>query len=221
MRNAFSFKPDPKKESRQNSKQNRIAGKEASDTDTSDTTFAYTSFKPYILPFDHPKAGEAQPSQHSQQSQQSQQSQPTTLTTPTTQNSLSPLSLLTRHNALPLRIMLMTLVFITALYTKAYTGDYQLIVNNHVGGLFYVMFGSLAFSMILPRWKHRNQVLLALAVTSLLELVQWMQIPFMVELARYKPFAYVFGNSYNPLDFVYYVIGAVLGMGLLMLVKES
>jgi hypothetical protein len=199
MRNAFSFKPESKRESKQNIRLNHGAGKEVADLDASDSAFAFTTFKAYV-----PASAEA-----------------TAGATNNRQRSTANLfTLLTRHNALPLRLGLMALVFVTALYTKAYTGDYQVIINNHIGGVFYVMFGSLAFSILLPRWKQHHQVLLALSLTSLLELVQWLQVPFILELTRYKVFAYIFGNSYNPHDFIYYGVGAVLGMGVLMLVRE-
>jgi len=79
------------------------------------------------------------------------------------------------RRALPLKIGLMTLVFITALYTKVYTGEYQHLVNNHLGGVFYVLFGSLALSALFPKMKMYLPVVLATGVTCLLEFVQGYQ----------------------------------------------
>ena len=119
-----------------------------------------------------------------------------------------------------LKIILLVLVFITALYTKAYKGEFQGLINNHIGGVLYVLFGSLLFSAMVPTMKAYKPVLLALGITCLLECIQWMQIPFMVELTRFKTFAYLFGNSFNWGDFIYYFIGAGVGWLVLVGIKE-
>jgi hypothetical protein len=115
------------------------------------------------------------------------------------------------------KIALMLLVLITALYTKEYRGEHQLIINNHIGGILYVLFGSLLFSVIFPRVKLYKHVLLSLTITCLLEFLQWFRFPFMLELTKAKVFAYLFGNSFNWYDFPYYFIGAVLGFIVLLL----
>ncbi len=130
-------------------------------------------------------------------------------------------SLMYRRNALVLKIMLMALVFTSALYTKAYTGDFQLIINNHIGGIFYVIFGSLCFSIVFPRSGSFLPVVIATGATSFLEFVQWFRFPFMVELTKNKIFAYLFGNSFNPVDFIYYGIGAVVALLVLWMVRNT
>jgi len=126
-----------------------------------------------------------------------------------------------RNQGRHLKIGLMTLVFITALFSKAYTGDYQLIINNHVGGILYVLFGSLAFSALFPRMKMVYPVLFSIGATCLLEFVQWLQIPFMTQLTRIKAFAYLFGTSYNPRDFLYYGAGAIVALLVLWFIHED
>lgn len=127
---------------------------------------------------------------------------------------------LVRNQGRMLKIILLVLVFITALYTKAYKGEYQVLINNHIGGVLYVLFGSLLFSVLFPAIKSYKPVLLAFGITCLLEFIQWMQIPFMVELTRITTFAYLFGNSFNWGDFVYYFIGAGVGWLVLVVIKE-
>jgi hypothetical protein len=129
--------------------------------------------------------------------------------------------LMYRKNGLVLKISIMTLVFISAIYTKAYTGDFQLIINNHVGGIFYVVFGSLGFSVLFPRLRSFMPVLMATSATCFLEFVQWFRFPFMVELTQNKIFAYLFGNSFNPKDFIYYGVGAVTAWLVLWFIRES
>jgi len=126
-----------------------------------------------------------------------------------------------RKNGLALKIGLMALVFISAIYTKTYIGDFQLVINNHIGGIFYVVFGSLGFSMLFPRFHSVMPVLMATGATCLLEFIQWFRFPFMAELTQNKILAYLFGNSFNPADFIYYGIGAVTALLVLWFIREN
>jgi len=122
---------------------------------------------------------------------------------------------------LVLKTVLLVLVFITALYTKEYEGEYEQVIHSHVGGTLYVLFGGLFFSLVLPRRSIGFQVSSAFAITCLLECVQWFRIPFLVDLtSRSRVAAYIFGNSYNPLDFIYYLAGAALAVLVLILLTE-
>lgn len=124
------------------------------------------------------------------------------------------------NRGLLLRLILMTLVFITALYTKEYKGIHQVIINNHVGGVMYVLFGSLLFSVLLPGIKYYWHTVIAFVLTCVLELIQYFQFPFMVEITRVKAFAYIFGVSYNPVDFIYYLGGALISVFILAAVMR-
>jgi hypothetical protein len=129
--------------------------------------------------------------------------------------------MLGRNNGLAFKIMLMVLVLITALYTKEYKGDYQTLINTKLGGIFYVLFSSLMFSVLFKRGTPPFAVLLALGLTSLLEFIQYFRFPFMLNLAKHKVFAYLFGNSFSWHDFTYYFIGAAVALLLLMLLRNS
>jgi hypothetical protein len=51
--------------------------------------------------------------------------------------------------------------------------------------------------------------------------VQWFRIPFLVDLTSRSPVAaYIFRNSYNPLDFIYYLAGAALAVLVPILLTE-
>jgi len=130
-------------------------------------------------------------------------------------------SVLYRNQGRALKTGLMTLILITALYTKAYTGDFQTLINNHIGGIFYVMFGSLVFSVFFPKMKMVIPVIVATGATCILEFIQWFRFPVMVELTRIKAFAYLFGNSFNPEDFIFYGIGSALALLLLWTIREN
>lgn len=55
----------------------------------------------------------------------------------------------------------------------------------------------------------------------MLEYVQYLQIPVLQSLARQKVFAYLFGTSYNTVDFGYYAGGAIVGLVVLMLLQKE
>lgn len=115
---------------------------------------------------------------------------------------------LTKNQSRAFKIILMILVLLTGLYTKEYRGEYQAIVNNKLGGVFYVLFGSLLFSLFLSRVKFYWSVFIAFGITCMLEFIQYLHIPIMAELGNYKIFAYIFGTSFDSADFLYYSIGA-------------
>jgi hypothetical protein len=130
-------------------------------------------------------------------------------------------AIVTRNQGRIFKIALMTMVFITALYTKDYRGEHQTIINNHIGGILYVLFGSLLFSVVFPRMKLWQVTLLALGITCLLEFIQYFRFPFMVELTKIKAIAYLFGTSFNGYDFIYYALGALLGFAMLLLLSHK
>ena len=129
--------------------------------------------------------------------------------------------LIHRNQGRLLKIGLLVLIFITALYTKEYRGEHQSLITAHVGGVFYVLFGSLLFSLVLPRLKPWQAALIALCCTSVLEIIQYFRFPFLMELTRSKFFLYLLGNSFNAIDFAYYLIGAAIGFAVLALIHQG
>jgi hypothetical protein len=126
-----------------------------------------------------------------------------------------------RNQGRALKIALMVLVFITALYTKEYQGDFQVLINSHIGGILYVLFGTLLISLVFSNLRAWQSTLLAFTLTSLLECIQYFRFPFLLELTRSRFFLYLLGNSFNALDFVYYVLGAVIGFMVLLLINHD
>ena len=126
-----------------------------------------------------------------------------------------------RNQGRIIKIALLVLIFITALYTKEYHGEYQNIINSHLGGVFYVLFGSLLFSVLFPALRPWQAALLALGCTTLLEFIQYFRFPFLMELTQSKFFLYLLGNNYNPLDFWYYGLGGAVGFIVLLLLRQN
>lgn len=128
---------------------------------------------------------------------------------------------LTDHNSLILKLILMILVIITGLYTRDYRGDYQETVNNNAGDIFYVLFGSLFISLLFPSVEKIPTACISFALACLIEAIQYFQFPFMLQMSKYKIPAYLFGNSFNPHDFIFYAIGAVFSWGVLVLIRKN
>ena len=120
-----------------------------------------------------------------------------------------------------IKFFLLPVVLLTALYTKQYTGEHQMIINNHVGGIFYVLFGSLLFSYAFRRMKIWQAVLGAFTLICLLEMLQWLNVPFIMALTENPVLSFLFGNSFNPVDFLYYGMGAVAGFLVLWVLHEN
>lgn len=128
---------------------------------------------------------------------------------------------LTDNHSRIFKIILLGLVLVTGLYTREYRGDYQTIVNNNAGGIFYVLFGSLFISILFPSWKEYAIASLAFAFACMIEVIQYFHFPFMAPLANNKVTAYLFGSSFNPTDFIFYAIGAVCAWGVLVLIRKN
>jgi hypothetical protein len=119
------------------------------------------------------------------------------------------------------KFFLLPAVFITALFAREYKGEYQMIINNHVGGMFYVMFMSIAFSYLFRKMRCWHAVLSGLGIISVLEILQWFGFPFIISLTQNQVLGYLLGNSYNPVDFVFYGLGAGMSWFVLWLLQDS
>ncbi len=128
---------------------------------------------------------------------------------------------LTENNSRIYKMILLVLVLLTGLYTRDYRGNYQDAINSSAGGIFYVLFGSLLISLLFPTLKSFTIASLAFALTCIVEIIQYFQFPFMMEMAHHKLPAYLFGSSYNPKDFIYYGIGAVCSVAVLVLIRRN
>jgi hypothetical protein len=119
------------------------------------------------------------------------------------------------------KFLLLFPVLLTAIYAKSYVGEYQLLINNHIVGVFYVLFGSLFISNIFPTMKFWKAVLGSLTFVSFLEVIQLYRLPFMVDLTHRSLFSFLFGTTFDPGDFIFYGIGAVIGLLCLWLLDSS
>ena len=116
-----------------------------------------------------------------------------------------------RAKALALLLILIPLGF----GTKYYQGPGQELFNNSVAGALYVVFWCLALFWAFPKLAPWKNAAVICAVTSILEALQLWH-PDFLEIAR-KTFlgGAILGTTFAPMDFLFYVIGAVAAWRLL------
>jgi len=101
------------------------------------------------------------------------------------------------------------------LYTKWYQGPGEAWVNNSLGGLLYVVFWSLFFSLLVrdkQPWKIPGWVTI---VTCLVEVIQLWHPGWLEKVRATFLGATLLGNSFSWLDFPHYAAGFILSWLLL------
>lgn len=119
-----------------------------------------------------------------------------------------------------IKIILLVLLIIVGVSTKFYHGVASVFVNNHLGGIIYVIFWILFFSLILPKQKAFKITLWVFMVTCVIEFTQLYHPLYLDKLREYFIFRALFGNSFNPFDILFYLVGAMIGYFLLILIRR-
>jgi len=95
---------------------------------------------------------------------------------------------------------------------KFYPGPGHAWVNNSLGGTAYVIFWCLAAFVVWPRRPAINSIVIGvLAVTCLLEALQLVDHPVLDRIRSTFLGRTLIGTTFVWSDFVYYVLGGVLG----------
>jgi hypothetical protein len=110
------------------------------------------------------------------------------------------------------------LLILLGLATKFYAGPGSQLVNNHLGGILFVVFFIFLASLVFPKVRPLKISLIVFAVTCLLELTQMIQIDFLNRMREYFVVHALIGSSFNKMDLLYYLIGG--GIGCLWLKKS-
>lgn len=98
----------------------------------------------------------------------------------------------------------------SGLLTKYYRGYGEEWVNHSLGGVLYVIFWVLFFSLLFPRVSHWKIALYVFLATSAVELLQLWHPPWL-EAIRANPIGVtLLGNSFTWLDFPHYLVGSLL-----------
>ena len=117
-------------------------------------------------------------------------------------------------------ILLILLILIPAGFlTKWQSFHHSPWISNSLGGVFYVIFFILVFKFINPKWKSFIISILVVLFTSSLEFTQLLKTPFLETIRSTFIGRTLIGNSFNVSDFLYYIIGGILGYGVLVVLR--
>lgn len=104
--------------------------------------------------------------------------------------------------------------------TKIYHGPFASWVNGSAGGILYVIFWTQAIALLVPAASPRRQALGVFGITSLLELAQRWQPPWLQAIRATVPGQWLLGRQFDGWDFGHYAIGAILAAGGLMWLRR-
>jgi hypothetical protein len=113
------------------------------------------------------------------------------------------------------RISALTVVSLLGLYTRFNSGPSAVWVNHYLGGVFYVIFWCLLVTVIWPNLNPLKIVISVLLASSMVECLQLWNPPYLAAIRRSIPGQILLGSSFDPADFVYYLIGS--GISLILL----
>ncbi|HJX70890.1 MAG TPA: DUF2809 domain-containing protein [Bacteroidales bacterium] len=105
--------------------------------------------------------------------------------------------------------------------SKLYTGICSNWFNNSLAGLFYETFWCLMVFMINPRLKALKIAVWVFIITSVLELMQLWHPAFLQIIRSTFIGSALIGNSFNWLDFPYYLAGCTLGVILMKYLSST
>ncbi len=105
--------------------------------------------------------------------------------------------------------------------TKYYYGVGEGFIHNHLGGAIYVIFWILLFSLIFPKYSHLRLSVCVFSVTCLIEFTQLIHAPILEKAREIFIIRALFGSTFNPFDFIWYLVGAVLGYILVVITTKK
>jgi hypothetical protein len=107
------------------------------------------------------------------------------------------------------------------LLTKVYSGIGVEVIHNHLGGVIYVIFWILLFSFIFPTYSPCKLTLWVFLVTCGIESTQLINTSTLELLRKNFFFRALFGNTFNPFDFICYLVGALLGLFTIFFIDKT
>lgn len=120
-----------------------------------------------------------------------------------------------------IKIAILIFLIISGLLTKCYNGPASQIVNNHLGGVIYVVFFIFLASLFFPQTRAIKIALLVFIVTCSLEFTQMIQTDSLNQLREYFVVHALIGSSFNLMDMPFYAVGGGIGWWGLMWNKRS
>lgn len=118
------------------------------------------------------------------------------------------------------KIFLIIVLIPIGLLTKVYTGFGSDFVTDYMGGIIYVMFFIVLAALVFPEANPIMISLIVLSITCLIEFSQLIQNDLLNSLRTHFLIRLLIGSVFNIFDFIFYVIGAVLGYGVFMILRN-
>ena len=118
----------------------------------------------------------------------------------------------------PKLLAFLSLIVVTPLgfYSKYYTGIAQKWVHDYSGDILYEIFWCLLIFLFIPKKKAISKIALwVFAVTCFLEILQLWKPPFLQLIRKTLIGKFVLGTTFVWWDFIYYLIGSLMGWLLL------
>jgi len=120
------------------------------------------------------------------------------------------------------RLLLLLLILIPAGFaSKFYDGPLRIYVNDSLGGVLYVVFWIWIFAFLLPQARAGIIAFSVLAVTCGLEFLQLWHPPFLESIRACFLGRTLIGHSFSWLDIPHYFLGALVGYGVLRLLRPA
>lgn len=117
-------------------------------------------------------------------------------------------------------VALLIIITLIGFYTKFYEGQNQNWVNNSLGGFFYEIFWCLLVLLIIPRANAGNIALSVFFFICIIEVIQLWHPPFLQIIRSTFIGATIFGTSFAAWDFLYYILGSIVGWLLIKLIQR-
>jgi len=114
-----------------------------------------------------------------------------------------------------LKLSLLIILIPMGLLTKVYSGIGSEFVTNYLGGVIYVVFFIVLASLTFPKANSLKISLFVLGITCLIEVSQLIQNDLLKDLRTHFLIRSLIGSVFNVFDFVFYVVGALIGYGIL------
>ena len=113
------------------------------------------------------------------------------------------------------RLSVLAVVSLLGVYTRFYSGPASVWVNHYLGGVFYVIFWCLLVTVKWPNLNPLKIVISVLLASSIVECLQFWNPPLLAAIRRSIPGQILLGTTFDPADFVYYLLGS--GISLILL----
>ncbi|MEA3500444.1 MAG: DUF2809 domain-containing protein [Candidatus Marinimicrobia bacterium] len=117
-------------------------------------------------------------------------------------------------------IIIIIILIPIGLYTKLYNGFASSWGHDSLGGIFYVIFWSLFFSVIFQKTKPLKITVIVFSITTFLEILQLWH-PVFLEIIRDSFIGKaMLGTSFFLLDIFHYIIGFIASFWLIKKLRK-